>query len=213
MVYQLITYAMKKSIFKVMLGASIVVSAAVILIAYSCEKEAIVPNGSDVQPTFQRDMPIPNSLCGEIEKKSFKTENNREYGDAFLYNDKKFFYVELIAMPDILIQDVYVHVANKPDEIPVDINGNPDFTKFTYSITGKPLNDIRKLQIPLIDMRGESIITVMAYTKTLREGEKHGKLIRTWIEGRPYGSNGNGRLFVYEKDVCLENEVNAEEGM
>lgn len=200
---------MKKSSLKYVFATLVLTLGIVVISVYSCEKEVIVPN--NISSTASRTdadltLPIPGSICGEIQQKAMITMNGQEVGIALIYNDSKHFYVELTTNKGYYMKDANMHICKNFNELPLDEKGNPDIPRFTYSIYGKPLSTVRKFRVGLQEMSGVSSIAVAVQTKYLRKSNSQDDFEIAWIDGRKFGTTVPGRAFGYEKTLCLENQ-------
>jgi hypothetical protein len=200
---------MKKSSLKYVFASLALALGIVAVSVYSCEKEVIVPN--DASSTADRSnvevtLPVPGSICGKIEQKAVILAGDEEIGEALIYNDVKYFYVHITTIPGYYMKDANMHICKDFNQLPLDEKGNPDISKFTYSIVDKPLSTVRKFRVGLQEMSGVSNISVAIQTKHLRKSETDEKYEIAWIDGRKYGTTVPGRVFGYEKTVCLENQ-------
>lgn len=200
---------MKKSSLKYVIASLVLVFGIVVVSVYSCEKEVIVPNEDSLR-TSRTDadltLPIPGSICGEIQQKTMITMGGQEVGIALIYNDSKYFYVELTTNRGYYMKDANMHICKNFNELPLDEKGNPNISEFTYSIYGKPLSTVRKFRVGLQEMDGVSTIAVAVQTKYLRKSNSKEDFEIAWIDGRRFGTTVPGRAFGYEKTVCLENQ-------
>lgn len=203
---------MKKSNLKYLFASVVVALGVVAVSVYSCEKEVITPNNLTTEGTEMKtdvNIPIPGSICGKIQQKGLIKVNDQEVGEALVYNDTKYFYVQLTTNRGYYMMDANMHICTKFEEIPVDKYSNPDISRFTYSISGKPLSTVRKFRVALTEMNGNSLVTVTVKTKYLRKGDDPIRFERAWVDGRSFGTTEPGRVFAYEKGLCLENQETA----
>lgn len=206
---------MKNSKLKYLFLASLMLMVTTVVTLYSCEKAAITPSertleGNDAEGDFS--IPEPNSICGNIENKFLIDEHGHKIGEALIYNSKKYFYVYLTTKEGIFMRDVYLHVTDKMEKIPLDQNGDPFYKIFKYQIVGKSLSNVRKIRVSLKDMEGVSLVTVMAQTFDMNDEDVNGEIDLSWVDGRIYGKTLLGRVFTYEKQICkslpLGTEIN-----
>lgn len=200
---------MKKSSLKYVFASLALALGIVAVSVYSCEKEVIVPN--DAASTADRTkvditLPVPGSICGKIQQKAVILADGQEIGEALIYNDVKYFYVYITTIPGYYMKDANMHICKDFNQLPLDDKGNPDISKFTYSIVDKPLSTVRKFRVGLQEMSGVSTISVAIQTKHLRKSDTDEKYEIAWIDGRKYGTTVPGRAFGYEKTICLENQ-------
>lgn len=170
---------------------------------YSCEKEIITPNSGSTQGLLEKTTRPIEGFCGDVMQKSIIfNSNNEEVGQALIYNDQHYFYVELTSWNDYLIEDAFLFVGTDKNAIPLDKFNNPDPSSFEHSIQGKPLNNMRKFRIPLIDIPGQSILScAMELRKPKPRGVANGEEY-AWVDGHFFGSSVRGRYFGYDKQIC-----------
>lgn len=194
---------MKKKNLKYVLIAGLTGLIALSISVYSCEKEVITPNStSKAKP----DNSSPKFYCGKTRELKLVGENGAIMGSAVIFNDTKYFYVNMKSYKDFMFGDAAMHVASRPEGIPVDQNRNPAISEFEYKIKGQALSTNRSIIIPLSSMKGLSYVAVNVQAKALHSAEKHAMFISTWVDGRQFGNTVKGRLFTYEKQECLTNE-------
>jgi hypothetical protein len=139
---------MKKNL-KYVFAAGLVALGVSAVSVYSCEKEVITPNTPELQSRSAEVLPA-GDICGKMVNKELIRENGQVMGEALIYNDTKYFYVELTSkVKDYYFSDAYMHIASKGEMTPVDADGNIDLSKFEYSITGRKLEETRKFSLLL----------------------------------------------------------------
>lgn len=198
---------MKKPNFKYLIFAAIVCIGVVVVSVYSCEKETIIPNESSRNSTGTDGfISIPGEICGEITQRAILNSKNQNVGKALIYNDTKDFYLVLNANSEYNFTNVYMHIADKFGDFPVDLDGNPILDEFEYSITDKPMSNARKFKIPLTEIAGYSHVSVAAQLVNAQNGQKVEKINIVWVEGKFYGTDKSGRSFPFRKTACLTTE-------
>jgi hypothetical protein len=131
-------------------------------------------------------------------------DNGAVAGTAWIFNDTKYFYIKMKSTGNFLLGDAAVHVAKGTNGIPLDVNNNPNVSLFKYKIKGQELSQDRMVIVPLSDMKGLSYIAATVQTKVLHSStDKHVLFVSTWIDGRQFGNTVKGRIFTYNKQVCL----------
>lgn len=192
---------MKKNLKYVFVAGVIALGAAAVSV-YSCEKEVITPNS----PANRSAEVLPDGdICGKMVNKQLIRENGKVMGEALLYNDTKYFYVELTSHDKgYSFSDAYMHIASKAELMPVDAEGNVDITKFEYSITGRKLEETRKFRIPLSSLKPTAVVAVTAEAKHMNMGDnEHQEKLTIWIKGNEFGTGDvKGQMFKYKKQTC-----------
>lgn len=183
----------------------------------SCEKEEIQPLQ---QQSYKSDQKVPKELmplpeiCGDIEHKDLRSKDRTKVGDVFIFNDRNNLYVNILALKGTLIKNVYLYTGAM-DKIPLTLDMDPNFARFTYIETSENYGRFRKFIIPLSALSNRFTMSLMAETKAVRieddqnsetdltpvDGEKpyYG---RAWVEGKPYGEINMGSLFNHLLDKC-----------
>ena len=194
---------MKKNLKYVFFTGLVALGVAAVSV-YSCEKEVITPNSPENRSTSGV-LPA-GDICGKMVNKQLIRENGKVMGEALIYNDTKYFYVELTSQEKgYYFADAYMHIASRADLMPVDIEGNADISKFEYSITGRKLEETRKFRIPLSDLKPIAVIAVTAEAKHMNMGDnEHQEKLTVWIKGSQFGTGANrGQMFKYQRQTCF----------
>lgn len=194
---------MKKKNLTYIILAGLTGLVAVCLSVYSCEKEVITPNSAE---KLKPGSSMPETFCGKVMEKELVGENGAIIGTAVIFNDTKYFYVNMKSTNDYIFGDAAMHIATRPESIPVDQNRNPAVSEFDYKVKGQALSTNRSIIVPLSDMKGFSFVAVNVQAKALHSTEKHALFVSTWIDGREFGNTVKGRLFTYDKQECLTTE-------
>lgn len=207
----------KKALWTRITLVLVVVSLGTYGLLLSCEKEVIQPmhpqtlkSGESIPDEL---MPLPE-ICGEIEHKDLMSKNRTKVGDVFIFNDRNNLYVNILALKGTLLKNVYLYTGIM-DKIPLTLEMDPNFTRFTYIETSEHYGRYRKFIIPLSALTNRFTMSLMAETKAVRiddnqtsetdvtpvDGEKtyYG---RAWVEGKPYGEINTGSLFNHLLDKC-----------
>lgn len=196
---------MKKNLKYVFLTGLVALGVAAVSV-YSCEKEVITPNS----PENRSAEVLPDgAICGKMINKQLIRENGKVMGEALIYNDTKYFYVELTSNEKgYSFSDAYMHIASKAELMPVDAEGNVDISKFEYSITGRKLEATRKFRVPLSSLKKTAIVAVTAEAKHMNMGDnEHQEKLTVWIKGNEFGTGTNkGQMFKYKKQTCWTQE-------
>lgn len=197
---------MKKSNFKFLLIAAILLSAVVGVSVYSCEKEVILPSQESASKTNQDGFVTePGAVCGEIQEKNIFNRENEVIGQALVYNDTKYFYVVMSCFRGYNFNETYMQIDDKFGNFPLTDAGNPDITNFEYSILDRPASNTRKFRIPLTEIAGVSNLTVAAMIQSTENRED--KPTVAWVDGKFYGAEKTGRTFVFSKTTCMTTEA------
>lgn len=202
---------MKTSQFvRILLPITVLTSLILVAIfVHSCEKEQILPYQSNSGTSEnQKTTPRKENMCGEIYQKPLYFEPNfAEVGHALIYNDHKYYYIELNAWDDYLIANAYVFIGTLGSRLPIDKFGNPDLSLYQYTVKGKPWTIQRKFRIPLSEIAGQSIQSIAVELKKPKEGSIVTKNANAWVDGHLFGSTVRGRYFGYDKQICRTNQV------
>ncbi len=185
-----------------------VIITVTITIFFSCQKDEIVPldkNKSADQITNQELFPKP-FFCGELVRKDLVLKNENKIGNAFFYNDNDNFYVHLVANRGYTFHNAYLFTGQFQD-IPLNVNLNPDISAFNYQIISDDMSTVRKFKIPLTALTGTFDVSLMVQTKNsnFTWDEKMYKFERAWCQGKLYGNTLFGRFFSYRKGACMIN--------
>jgi hypothetical protein len=193
---------MKKNLKYVFLTGLVALGVAAVSV-YSCEKEVITPNS----PENRSATVLPSGdICGKMVNKQLIRENGKVMGEALIYNDTKYFYVELTSQEKgYYFADAYMHIASKAEFMPVDKRGNVNISKFEYSITGRKLEETRKFRIPLTSLKSKAIVAVTAEAKHMNMGDnEHQEKLTVWIKGNEFGTGEiKGQMFKYQRQTCF----------
>ena len=144
---------------------------------------------------------VPGDVCGQIKTSVILRQDDREVGKARIWNDTKYFYVELYPYKNYLLGNAFMEVCDNTSDIPVDHGGNPQTSKYEYNITSRPYSAERIFRIPLSDIETKSYVSV-AVSMIQNSADKTREFV-AWIDGRFIGNQKNGRLFSYTKQNCL----------
>lgn len=181
---------------------------AVLGILISCEKENFTPiSESSIEKTAQTDltsneMPIVD-ICGSMMTKKLLTDQKKEVGTAFLFNDKRYFYVHAAVNADYKAKNAYLFTGKK-EEIPLTTAGDPDFQHFNHQIVNQGFSTVRSFKIPLEEMTGKFSVALML--QILPKNDTYNFLkLKAWGQGQSFGLNigKKGMFFPYEKGICL----------
>lgn len=189
----------------VLLGITIL---AVLGILISCEKENFTPiSENSIDKTAQTDLTSKElplvDICGTMMSKKLLTDQKKEVGTAFLFNDKKFFYVHAAVNADYKVKNAYLYTGKK-EEIPLNTAGDPDFQNFNHQIVNQGFSTVRSFKIPLEELTGKFSVALMLQILPKNETYTFLKL-KAWAQGQIFGANNGkrGMFFPYEKGVCL----------
>ena len=199
---------MKKNLKYVFLTGLTVLTVAAVSV-YSCEKENIVPN-TENNAKKQEVLPT-HDICGKMINKSIIKFHNNEsdaigkvYGEALIYNDTKYFYVELKSNDkNIYLTDAYMEITKDPSTIPTGEDMDAVLRQFRYRIINQPAAISRKFRVPMNELSGVNSIAVATRFKHMNNGSAAsidpGIL---WISGNRISDNSEGFMFKYEKQIC-----------
>lgn len=153
--------------------------------------------------------PTIQGNCGTIHQKDLIREDGQIAGNALVYNDQKYFYVELSTFQGFYMWDAYLHLTNKYGSFPMDQNNNPNLSHFSYTILGRPMSNMKKFRIPINELKGASYVSVAVETKFLRE-EFNAMPVTAWVNGKVFGASSKGRAFFYLKQICREDQASSD---
>lgn len=205
---------MKNSKFKFALVALALATGVTAVSVYSCEKENIVPGStSEVdaeQSVSELKLTIadPDQVCGTVSERYLITNAGKKIGKAFYYNDAKNFYVQLMTIRGYYMTATNMHICGSHKEFPLNADGNPAVSEFKYLINGDPLTNVRKFVVPIRDLNEKSYVAIAATVKLLKKGEEKvdisapSNIIRIWAEGKSFGENRLGKMFIYDQTTC-----------
>lgn len=192
---------MKKNL-KYVFAAGVIALGITAVSVYSCEKEVITPNS----PENRSAVVLPDGdVCGKMVNKQLIRENGKVIGEALLYNDTKYFYVELTSQEKgYYFSDAFMHIASRAELMPLDAEGSVDISKFEYSITGRKLEETRKFRVPLTSLKPKAVVAVTAEVKRMNMGDNdHQEKLTVWIKGNEFGTGEvKGQMFKYNKQTC-----------
>jgi hypothetical protein len=199
---------MKKNMKYVFLTGLVALGVAAVSV-YSCEKETIVPN---TESTSKKPEVLPaGDICGKMMNKSIVKFHNMEsdaigkvYGEALIYNDTKYFYVELKSNDkNIYLTDAYMEIAKSPATIPTGEDMDAVLRQFKYHILNRPAAISRKFRVPLNELRNFNLIAVATKFKHMNNGSAESKDSGIlWISGDRINNSSEGFAFDYKKQVC-----------
>jgi hypothetical protein len=201
---------MKKSNFKYLVIGAVATIGVVAVTMFSCEKEVITPNSASNLKTEDVEMPVPKNYCGKVIEKDLINVDNQVVGKALIYNDFKYYHVILNTQKGYYMQDAYMHICSKIKELPLDQNSNPFVNKFTYSIKGRTLSNVREFKVPVGKLDQQSFVAVNAQIRKImvnaNEDEKNvnlpDKYVRAWVDGPYFGATEKGRYFNFSMEHC-----------
>jgi hypothetical protein len=191
--------------------AFIATLTAISISVYSCEKESITPSDSQLMKFESLDEPeLPSgpAICGTYQERDLIQEDGITVGRAYTYNNTKYMFITVITNRGFYMNDLSANVSKRFEDIPRDDQGNPILRLFNHFIDGSVLSNIRIMRIPLDEMSATSILTVVAQVRQQNYNNQFAvKPKRAWIDGREYGTSIRGRLFTYNKGICLTNDA------
>jgi hypothetical protein len=186
----------------------LLIAAITISFLPSCEKEELVPvENVDLPGSDGLNEPVekgwaPSGLCGKQVYKRLLLGNQEKVGDVYLFNDADFLYVRIYADQGTLFRNVYLYVGPY-SSIPLNDQGNPLVTDFTYKIELNTLSEMRRFRIPLSEVPEAATIALHVQTRATLASQHQLHPIRpAWAEGKPFGTDGFGRLFYHKLGNC-----------
>ncbi|TNF49428.1 MAG: hypothetical protein EP305_02855 [Bacteroidetes bacterium] len=199
---------MKKNVRMLILSA-VLLTGVVGVTMYSCEKETIVPNANTLATkTIGIDGYLPDikQICGKVQNIDLVDANlGRSVGRAYVYNDKKNFFILLHTNEEIYMKTAYLDAQTSIEEIPQS-GGGFIMNDFTYNVGDLPATNIRRFKIPISEVLGKEYLAcaVKLYSRT--DPSRKGY---AWVKGKSVGS---GMVFRYNMQECLsDNYVSADE--
>lgn len=183
----------------------------------SCEKEEIQPMQNQTIKSNQRVpdelMPLPD-ICGEIEHKDLKLSNRSKVGDVYIFNDRNNLYVNVLVLKGTLMKNAYLYIGTM-DKIPLTMDMDPNFMRYTYIETSEHYGRYRKFIIPLSALSKRFTMSLMAETKVEKIGDDQNDetdLVpvdgeksyygNAWADGKLFGEINTGRFFTYLLKGC-----------
>jgi hypothetical protein len=191
--------------------AFIATLTAISISVYSCEKETITSENTQlmkVEDLQEPELPSGPAICGSYQERDLLQEDGTTVGRAYTYNNTKYMFITVITNKGFYMNDLSANVSKRFEDIPRDEKGNPIILRFNHFIDGNILSNIRMMRIPLDDMGPSSILTVVAQVRQQTYNNQFPvKTKRAWIDGREYGTTILGRVFTYNKGICLTNDA------
>lgn len=170
----------------------------------SCEKENIQPLNNDSMRLAQadeddavRDINQSYNLCGEVQRKSLLLDNGKQVGFVFVYNDTKYFYVQVVAMRGLYFKNAFLFTGTR-EELPLT-KGNLDYKAFNHIKESPGLVKTIRFKIPLEETHTDFVSSLMVQTNF---GDVQSDLHKAWADGRTYGETQFGKVFSYSKNFC-----------
>jgi hypothetical protein len=200
----------RKNLFYAFLAFFVTLSAISISV-YSCEKESIAPGDNQLmkfENLQEPELPTGPAICGSYQERDLIQEDGTTVGRAYTYNNTKYMFITVITNKGFYMNDLSANVSKRFEDIPRDDQGNPIVRLFNHMIDGNVLSNIRIMRISLDEMTSTSIITVVAQVRQqVYNNQFPVKTKRAWIDGREYGTTIVGRVFTYNKGICLTNDA------
>jgi hypothetical protein len=193
--------------FRFLIASTFFAAGIAAVSVYSCEKETFTPGLSSTTPDVEiKKVVIPAKFCGELINKPVLDNHGSVLAEAMIYNTEKYLIVSIYAQNGRYIEDVYMNICKTFDEIPLNDWGDPLFDSFNFKITGKKLCNIRLFKIPLKQVPRTAMISVMAEIRPLiptsMSDKEASRISKAWIEGKIYGSDQKGRVFIHSYTYC-----------
>lgn len=149
---------------------------------------------------------MPADFCGELISKPVLDAHGSVLAESMIYNTDKYLIVSIYAQNGRYIEDVYMNICKTFDEIPLNDWGNPLYDSFNFKILGKKLCNIRTFQVPLKQVPRTAMISVMAEVRPLiptsMSDKQESRVSKAWIEGKIYGGDQKGRVFMHSYTYC-----------
>jgi hypothetical protein len=191
--------------------AFIATLTAISISVFSCEKETITPSDSQLmkyEDLQEPELPSGPALCGTYQERDLIEEDGTTVGRAYTYNNTKYMFITVITNKGFYMNDLSANVSKSFEDIPRDAQGNPIIRLFNHFIDGNILANIRIMRVPLDEMSATSIVTVVAQVREQTFNNQFpAKPKRAWIDGREYGTTVLGKVFTYNKGICLTNDA------
>jgi hypothetical protein len=198
---------MNHSNFRFLIASTFFAAGIAAVSVYSCEKENITPGLSSTSNGVEiKKVVMPADFCGELINKPVLDAHGSVVAESMIYNTDKYLTVSIYAQNGRYIEDVYMNISKTFDEIPLTDWGTPKFGSFNFKIIGKKLCNIRTFQIPLKQVPRTAMITVMAEVRpiipTSSSDKEESHIAQAWIEGKIYGGDEIGRVFMHSYTYC-----------
>lgn len=196
---------------KIWISLSLGLAVSVITIVgvlYSCEKQDIQPMSSnDSVMKTDSDLPIDifdgRDICGEIERKALVVDGMGRVGSVFVFNGTKYFYVYVSAFRNFSLRNAYLFTGTRA-ELPLNLDGDLEIKRFQHQIISDEASTTRVFRIPISEMHGRSVISLMVQAKN-DQGD-FSRYKNAWAQGKEYGTITIGHVLTYDKRICLVND-------
>ncbi|MCE2682579.1 MAG: hypothetical protein ACK49D_04900 [Flavobacteriia bacterium] len=193
--------------FRFLLASTFFAAGIAAVSVYSCEKESITPGLSNTSADVEiKKVVMPADFCGELLNKPVLDAHGSVVAESMIYNTDKYLVVTVYAQNGRYIEDMYMNICKTFDEIPLNDWGDPLFDSFNFKILGKKLCNIRSFKIPLKQVPRTAMISVMAEIRPLiptsMSEKEASRISRAWIEGKTYGGDQKGRVFMHSYTYC-----------
>ena len=193
--------------FRFLIASTFFAAGIAAVSVYSCEKENFTPGLSSTTDDVEiKKVVMPADFCGELISKPVLDAHGSVVAESMIYNTDKYLIVSIYAQNGRYIEDVYMNICKTFDEIPMNDWGNPLYDSFNFKILGKKLCNIRTFQVPLKQVPRTAMISVMAEVRPLiptsMSDKQDSRVSRAWIEGKIYGGDQKGRVFMHSYTYC-----------
>jgi len=193
--------------FRFLIASTFFAAGIAAVSVYSCEKENFTPGLSSKNNDVEiKKVVMPADFCGELISKPVLDAHGSVLAESMIYNTDKYLIVSIYAQNGRYIEDVYMNICKTFDEIPLNDWGNPLYDSFNFKILGKKLCNIRTFQVPLKQVPRTAMISVMAEVRPLiptsMSDKQESRVSKAWIEGKIYGGDQKGRVFMHSYTYC-----------
>lgn len=127
--------------------------------------------------------------------------DRKDIVDVYIFKDTKNLCVHAVADDRYLLKKAYLFTGTR-DEIP-EIEGDLNFELFTHTIQAIAFNSSRHFKIPLKDLRGKFLVSLMVEAKP-KYAQGAGAMFKSWADGYNYGNKEIGRIFYLYQGSLFE---------
>jgi hypothetical protein len=193
--------------FRFLLASTFFAAGIAAVSVYSCEKESFTPGLSSASSDVEiKKVVMPADLCGELISKPVLDAHGSVVAESMIYNTEKYLIVTVYSQNNRYVEDMYMHIGKTFTDIPLNDWGNPLFDSFDFKIIGKKLCNVRSFQVPLKQVPRTAMITLMAEIRpiipTSLNDKEASRISHAWIEGKIYGNDQKGRVFMHSYTYC-----------
>lgn len=204
---------MKKSSAIYLVISLLIVVGVISVTFYSCEKDVITPLEPTAQNTVKTDnadevaFKAPEDLCGKVTEKDIFNPRGTAVGRAYIFNTDKFFYVYLLANEGFEMRTAYMDLELDNLKLPLNDDGNPDFSKFKHIIKQEGGGRMRTFKVPVAELHDQSYVAVAGEFRKI-EANETGDWFKAWVDGKEFGASLFGKVFSYTEQECTINPEN-----